>query len=222
LQLDAFVFKLLVLSIPGFISYTIYKKIAIYRREIKSRFGFPEVFLIIINSLICCIVYDVIISLINNFFQKAYIPTLSKLLSLEMYNAKELLFLSIIAIFIGFLFSLIETHKIINELAIKLKITQHYGDNDVWTSFCANKDTNWIYIRDHKMHLVYFGLLMHYSDPGEVREMLISDVSVYSEDGKFCYEIPKMYICRQADEITLEVPQEGEGSEDEKINDKDG
>jgi hypothetical protein len=147
-------------------------------------------------------------------------PTLSKLLSLEIYNAKELLCLSIIAIIIGFLFSYIETHKTINEFAIRLRITQHYGDNDVWTSFCANKDTNWIYIRDHKMHLVYFGLLMHYSDPGEVRELVISDVSVYSEDSKFCYEIPKMYICRQADDITIEVPQRRKGSEDGKINDK--
>jgi hypothetical protein len=55
--------------------------------------------------------------------------------------------------------------------------------------------------------VVYFGLLMHYSDPGEVREMVISDVSVYNEDSEFCYEIPKMYICRQSDDITLEVPQ---------------
>jgi hypothetical protein len=211
LQLDAFVFKLLVLSIPGFISYTIYKKIAVYRRETKSQFGFSEIFLIIINSLISCIIYDIILSIINKLFQKNYTATLAKLINFEIYDAKELTFLCIIAIMIGFLFSYIETHKIIYEFAMRLRITQHYGDNDVWTSFCANKDTDWIYIRDHKMHLIYFGLLRHYSDPGEVREIVISDVSVYSEDSEFCYIIPKMYICRQSDDITLEVPQKIEG-----------
>jgi hypothetical protein len=209
-----------VLSIPGFISYTIYKKIAIYRRETKSQFGFSEIFLIIINSLICCIVYDVIILVINNLFQKEYIATLSKLLNLEVYNVIELIFLCIIAIIIGFLFSCMETHKIIYEISMRLRITQHYGDNDVWTSFCANKNTNWIYIRDHKIHLVYFGLLKHFSDPGEIREMVLSDVSVYNEDGEFCYVIPRMYICRQSDDITLEVPQDTEGVEDGKIHDK--
>jgi hypothetical protein len=211
LQLDAFVFKLLVLSIPGFISYTIYKKTAIYRREIKSQFGFSEIFLIIINSLICCIIYDVIISIINKLLQKNYVATLAKLIKFEIYDTKELTFLCIIAIITGFLFSYIETHKIINKFAMRLRITQHYGDNDVWTSFCANKDTNWIYIRDHKMHLVYYGLLRDYSDPGEAREIVISDVSVYSEDSEFCYTIPRMYICRQSDDITLEVPQKTEG-----------
>ncbi|GHU04020.1 hypothetical protein FACS1894147_08690 [Spirochaetia bacterium] len=90
-------------------------------------------------------------------------------------------------------------------------LTQYYGDTDIWTSFCANKNTDWIYARDHKLNLIYYGLLEQYSDPGEERELIITNVEVYSENGDFCYSCSKMYLCRQANEITLEIPQTGKG-----------
>jgi hypothetical protein len=220
MQLDAFIFKLLLLSIPGFISYAIFRKIAVYRRASKTQFGFTEVLLIIILSLASCTIYDLSVMQINKVFKANYAATINKLVNVEIYNAKEMMFLCIIAIVLGLLLSLFESKKIIYNIAKKLEITNYYGDTDVWTSFCANKDTNWIYVRDHKLKLVYFGSLEQYSDPGEERELLLANVLVFSEDGEYCYDSPKMYICRQSDDITLEIPMSGEGEKNGKVHDK--
>lgn len=220
MQVDIFIFKLLLLAIPGFISYTIFRKIAVYRRLTKSQFGFTEAFIIIIFSLASCTIYDLSIMLINKALKTDYATTISKLINVEIYNAKEMAYLCIIAIVLGLLLSLFESKKIINNIAMWLEITNYYGDTDVWTSFCANKDTNWIYVRDHKLKLIYFGNLEQYSDPGEERELLLSDVRIFTEDGEYCYDCPKMYICRQPDDITLEIPMSGKENRDGKIHDK--
>jgi hypothetical protein len=208
------------LSIPGFISYNIYKKIAVYRRASKNQFGFTEAFLIIILSLVSCTIYDLLVMLINKVFKTNYVATINKLVNVGIYNAKEMIFLCVIAIVLGLLLSLFESKKIIYNIARKFKITNYYGDTDVWTSFCANKDANWIYVRDHKLKLIYFGSLEQYSDPGEERELLLSNVHVFSEDAEYCYDCPKMYICRHSDDITLEIPMSGEGEKNGKIHDK--
>jgi hypothetical protein len=211
MPVDAFIFKLLLLSIPGFLAFTIYKKTAVSRRESKSQFGFSGAFIVIICSLASCILYDLFVTFINMIFKTDYATTLNNFIDVKMYTAKELAILCIIAIILGFLFSLFESKKIINHIAFRLKITEYYGDTDVWTSFCANKNAGWIYIRDHKQKLTYYGNLKQYSDPGEDRELLLTDVQVFSEDGEYCYYCPTMYICRQSDDITLEIPLNREG-----------
>jgi hypothetical protein len=227
MQLDAFIFKLLILLTPGFICFSIFRKIAVYRRESKKDFGFYEIFTIIAYSLIICILYDAIFFLINLIFKTDFPYVLSKLVDVnngaKLYNAIEIGILCLLSIISGYIFSILETRKIINKIAVSLKITHYYGDTDVWTSFCANKNTIWIYVRDHKLNLIYYGLLEQYSDPGEERELIITNVMVFSEDGKFCYNCPQMYVCRQVNEITLEIPQNGEGEKDGKngkINDE--
>jgi hypothetical protein len=216
----------MLLSIPGYITYSIFRKIAVFRRTSKSQFGFSEVFIVIIYSLISCTIYDLVIMVINVIRETNYTTTISKLINVrengnEIYNAKELAFLCIIAIFLGFLSSVFETKKLINKIAVKLKISEYVGDTDVWTSFCANEDTKWVYVRDHKLKLIYYGYLGQYSDPGESRELLLTDVQVFLEDGDYCYDSPIMYICRQPDDITLEMPADGEGEKDGKIHDKE-
>lgn len=205
--IDAFIYKLLILSIPGSIAYMLYAKIAIFRREVKHLFGFQEVFFILITSLICSTIYDLLISVINFCFNKNLEYTLTKVLSIGLYKKEEVLWLIIIGICVGLIASIFETKKILYRIVRKLNISTHYGDDDVWTFVCNSPDIEWIYVRDHKYGLVYFGKLEQYSDPGEERELLLSEVSVYTNtEGKFCYETPKLYISRNADELTIENP----------------
>ncbi|MDR0553407.1 MAG: hypothetical protein LBG76_01220 [Treponema sp.] len=194
MQLDAFVFKMLILAIPGFLSYTIYKKVAIYRREQKMLFGFPEIFLVIIYSLVCCAVYDIGALIISHFSKKEIATTFSRLVTINdktgtMYSAVELLVFCLIGVAAGFIASRIETKRLINRFAKFIRISQHDGDIDVWSAFCS------------------IGRLLKYSDPGETREILLADVNVYDEIGNFCYNSPVVYLSRQADDFALELPQ---------------
>jgi hypothetical protein len=225
MQIDAFIFKLLLLSIPGFISYVVYRKTAVYRRASKNQFGFAEVFIVVICSLATCFIYDLVTLIISNIRNSAHENIINKLINagkdnIEIYNAMEMVLLCVIAFALGLLLSLCENKKVINKMALGLKLTQYTGDLDVWTSFCANKNTKWIYVRDHKMKLIYFGYLEQYSDPGEERELLLKDVRVFSDDGVHCYNCPILYVCRRTDDITLELPLEGEGEKNGELNEQ--
>jgi len=41
---------------------------------------------------------------------------------------------------------------------------------------------------------------------------------VFSEDGEYCYKCPVMYISRQPDDITIEIPSKEEGEKNGKID----
>ncbi len=214
MQIDQFIFKLLILSIPGSISYLLYIKIAIFRIENKIKFGFSEIMFILLSSLFSNLIYDIFIKIINFIFKLNITPVLEKLLNADNYSAIELIILIIIGILLGIIFVILETKKVLYKIAKKLHLSNHYGDDDVWTFVCNSPDVEWIFVRDHKYDLVYFGRLEQYSDPGENRELLLSDVSVYTnKDSKFCYNIPKIYISRLPEELTIEIaPQKGEGN----------
>jgi hypothetical protein len=225
MQIDAFIFKLLLLSIPGFISYVVYRKTAVYRRASKNQFGFAEVFIVVICSLAICFIYDLFTLIISCIRNSNHENIINKLINagkdnIEIYNALEMGLLCVIAVVLGFILSLFENKRIINKMALKAKITQYTGDLDVWTAFCANENTKWIYVRDHKLNLIYFGYLEQYSDPGEERELLLKDVSVFSDDSVHCYDCPVLYICRRTDDITLELFLDGEGEKNAEINEQ--
>ena len=206
MQIDEFIFKLLILFIPGSIVYIIFSKVAVFRRENKSAFGFKEIFFILISSFITNTIYDVFSIIINKVCNKNIEYTLEKLLNAGVYKTQEIVVLMFISVLFGLFISFLETKKVIYKIVKKLKISTHYGDDDVWTFVCNSPDIEWIYVRDHKYDLVYFGRLEQYSDPGEFRELLLSDVSVFkNKSGKLCYETPKMYISRQPEEITIEL-----------------
>ncbi len=207
MQIDKFIYDLFILLIPGSISFFIFNKLAITRRENKNSFSFKEIFIIFFSSLLCCIIYDTFICIINKLFKKSFIYTTSNLLEDKSYSITQLLILIIIAIVFGFIISKIETNKIIYKIAKKLKISNHYGDDDVWTFVCNSPDVDWIFVRDYKNNLVYYGNLEQYSDPGDKRELLLSNVSVYKNDtAKFCYDINKLYISMNEEDFTIEIP----------------
>jgi hypothetical protein len=206
MEIDEFLFKLLILSIPGSIVYLIFSKVAIFRRENKESFGFKEVFFILISSFVTNALYDFGSLIINHVCSKNIEYTLSRLINAGTYTTQEIFFLIFIALFLGFFLSAIETKKVLYKIVKKIGITTHYGDDDVWTFICNSPDIEWIYVRDLKYDLVYFGRLEQYSDPGELREILLSEVSVYkNKSGKYCYDTPKLYISRLPEEISIEI-----------------
>jgi hypothetical protein len=87
---------------------------------------------------------------------------------------------------------------------MKFKITCRYGDEDLWEKFQLDNGNEWMVIRDHKVGLYYFGHILTYSDTERMRELIMKEVSVFTKDGELCYEVDKVYIGRQFDDITIE------------------
>lgn len=78
----------------------------------------------------------------------------------------------------------IKTHKIINKGLRFLNVTQRYGDEDVWDFVLSSPDTQakYVNVRDHERNLTYSGFVGVYSERVGIREIVLTDVIVYSSD----------------------------------------
>ncbi len=68
-------------------------------------------------------------------------------------------------------------------------------------------DVEWVWVRDHTRNLVYEGYIQAFSDTTPLREILLSEVKVYSnESSELLYKIPILYLGRNPNELTIEIP----------------
>jgi hypothetical protein len=106
--------------------------------------------------------------------------------------------------------------NIVNRAGQRIGATNRAGDEDVWHFFHnASREpwsSEWIVVRDHKTDLQYFGAVSHWSESGEDRELLLTQVSVFgNSDGQKRYDCDHMYLCRAKDDLTIEIHAAGRG-----------
>jgi hypothetical protein len=121
----------------------------------------------------------------------------------------EVVSVSAVSILLAILASYAHHFKLINRFGRAIGATWRYGDEDVWEYFHnSSRYGQWVYIRDHKLDLVYFGWIENYSESGEERELLLSDVEVYSnETGELLYTVSVLYVARDQHDFTIEIPE---------------
>jgi len=88
------------------------------------------------------------------------------------------------------------------------KISNRSGHDDHWEYFCNLPAISWVFVRDYKANVVYFGRLHGYSEAKEDRELVLSEVVVYNnlDPIKRLYEVDLLYISRSNCELSIEVP----------------
>lgn len=205
MQITDFTFRIILIFIPGVISFIIIDKLTMHK-EIK-------LYQMLIYSLIlgftCYILYFLILQIINIFRKVDFIFLFwDALISNKVtLNPKEISFVTLLSIPLGFFISFGINYKIVYKIAHKLKISNKFGDIDVWSYIMNSDDTSWVIIRDIENDLIYEGWIEAFSDGPEERELLLSDVQVYrnSEVGKL-YDVPKLYISQKRENINLEFP----------------
>jgi hypothetical protein len=112
-----------------------------------------------------------------------------------------------IGVLLAFFASALYTNMTINRIGRFLKVTRRFGDEDVWNYFNNIREVNWVFVRDHKLDLIYFGWISVCSDSEKARELLMRDVRVYSNStNDFLYEVSLLYISREPFDLTIEVP----------------
>ncbi len=100
----------------------------------------------------------------------------------------------------------IRRKKIVNRLGRLVRATNHYGHEDVWDYFHHLDGIEWAIVRDHKLDLFYFGQIKVFSDSGKERELVLTNVKVYSnETAAELYAVDVIYVARNRDEFTLEI-----------------
>lgn len=227
MQLSEFTLRIILLFIPGIISFIIIDKLTVHKEA--------KIHTILINSLLLGFTsyfsYYLIINTINilkkediNFlFLKALTNPTGNI------NFREIVFVTLIAIIIGFIFTYAINYKILHKFAAMIKASNKFGDMDVWSYIMNSKDKiDWIVIRDIEHDLMYEGRIEVFSDSTEIDELFLSDVIVYKNTtGEELYRIPGLYLPRKREKLTIEFPSlkfspaiERSNKEEDSKNDK--
>jgi hypothetical protein len=187
------------LALPGILGRSLYRMLA--RRV--SRKNWEDFTEILLFSLASYAIYGVISQPFG--MRLTVFGALSDRTS--PLNWYEILWASLIGMALAAGASYLHTHKVVTGIGRFVGITNRFGDDDVWEYLFNSPQVEWVFVRDHRRDLVYFGRVRAWSDPEQPRELLITDVHVFRNDnGEKIYEIPLMYVSRPAEDMTIEIP----------------
>ncbi len=217
MNVDTFLIRVVLLVIPGLAGYKTFRTIQSTgksRKQIKDWQDFLAImFLSSFSYGILYLLYGIISAL--NLLLRHHALSL-QVTSIDAHvnaavslNFFEIIYASIVSMLLGLAAGILYNKKLLFKAARALNITRHYGDDDVWSYVTNSDDVEWLFVRDHRIGLVYFGRLSVFSESDEKRELLLEDVNVYSNaDGKKLYHTDSLYISREDNELTLEIPKQ--------------
>ncbi len=205
--------RVVILVLPGLIGSLFYRKLRGGRQQ-KDWRDLAEISLFALSSYAVC---GAILEFVY-WGQDRPLIALQALLDASVpIRWLEILAASVVSVVLSILVSYTHRYKLINRFGRSISATKRYGDEDVWEYlFNSPNFGNWVFIRDHKVDLVYYGWVESYSESGEERELLLTLVEVYSNDEETnapLYRVATMYMSRNADDVTIEIPSPQEPDE---------
>jgi len=207
-NLSAAAIKVAILLLPGFISYSIYRKL-VGRGDRRT---WEELFIILTFSLVSYLALVAIVKLLG----------ISPKVSVsEMFtNEKSVIELWIVlgacgvGLIAPYLAAYIYNWKLVNKIGIRIRASKRDGFEEVWLCLHDRDDWEWAIVRDHREKLVYYGKVERYSSSPGLRELIMKDVEVYNEeDGRHLGDMEEFYLARQPDEISIEIVRRGSGEQ---------
>ena len=118
----------------------------------------------------------------------------------------EICLASVLSMPVAFFASWLINYKVFNKIGQKFKITQKYGDENLYSYYLNAKEIDWVYIRDKEGNLTYEGRVVQHSENDKIQELVLSEVSVYRyEDSEYLYSIPTIYLSKEAGKFLIEA-----------------
>lgn len=222
MTISSLLIRLILLILPGIISWMLFNKLV--SRVIRTKW--EDLCEIIVFSVIIYSVFAIVVKIFGWIGWLGYNVTFFETVLDEKATVVwyEILVASLIGLPVAFIASYVHSNKLINKFGRLLKVTRKFGDQDVWDFFHnlpEEPEYEWVYVRDHKTNLLYFGCIHAYSDSEKERELLMGDVDVYTNDeGELLYKTKMLYLCRHRYDLTIEIPstdEEIKAGEQEKV-----
>jgi len=209
--LSSLLIKIIVLILPGIIGWMLFRKLVGWSAKSKW-YDFCE---IIVFSVIIYGVLGILVKILKYIglsdYNVIFFDTILNEETKIICVWPEIFLAGLTAVPIAFLSSYVYTHKVINRLGRYLNVTRRFGDEDVWDCFHnlpQESGYDWVYVRDCKANLIYFGCIVAYSDSGKERELLLKDVDVFTNSGgERLYKAKMLYLCRDKYDLSIEVPE---------------
>jgi hypothetical protein len=205
MEFSEFTLKIILLFLPGIVSFLIVDKLTNHK-EFK-------LYQILIYSLLfgffCYYFYYLLIIVWKILFKgEIYFSFFNALIDKEsVLDFKEIAYVTMLSIFVGFISTAFINYKILNKFARKFKITKKFSDIDVWSYLMNSENTEWVVIRDIKNDLMYEGWIKAFSDSTEKDELFLQDVKVYKNStAEELYMIPGLYLPVKRENLVIEFP----------------
>jgi hypothetical protein len=217
--MSQFIVILIVILMPGIISLVICDKIVNHSKWTSFKFCLYAVILgVFCYVILQCAYYmkDIFLAFSScqyNFqwthLNIWYAPVNEK----PIIYPSEIIFASVLSFPISLAISYLINYKIFNKIAQKIKVSQKYGDENLFSYYLNAREIDWLYIRDIENNLTYQGRIVSYSENDKIQEIVLSEVTVYEyQASNFLYEVPTIYLAKELGKFIIEsIPQENLG-----------
>lgn len=212
MTIDATLLRILILLLPGLTGRLFFQRLKANSHRTAWQ-AFVEVFLFAFASYI---VAGLLLSLVAPI---ASSDNSNRLLQVGSQNIDaiykedsqidwpELYVAILVSVLVAILVAWVHNRKLMNRFGRWVGITQSFGDDDVWEYIHNSPDIDWVYLRDKRQGLTYYGQISSYSDSYQPREIMMSNVVAYDNTtGEELYIVDGVYLSRATEEITIEIP----------------
>lgn len=207
-----------VFFLPGVLGMMLYnylnppKEFIIYVQAIKS-------ILISFFSFLCV---DGVFGLIDLRFENRFIKPVNIIKYITNSNTEmpisNMCVAMIFSLIIALVFTKLDSHNIIYKLAKKTNLTYKVSSKPVWETSLSQKE--YVVVRDYVSKNTFYGQVIEYSDDSSIRELLLKDVSVFTEESQLLYNAEEVFLSREHNEISIEIFDYSKQSEGEDNNEK--
>lgn len=200
MEISELTLKLILLLIPGSIACILYERLTIHKQWNSFKFITNAILFGSLSYILAQIILNIcrIDSSFETFWEN--LPT-------KEIPYQAIIKASIVSVFVGIIATVIDHYKLINRFGKFIKVTNKYGDENLYSYFLNAKDVDEVYVRDIENNLTYHGLINSYSENDEIKEILLVDVVVYDYvTSKELYSLDKIYLSRAKENVTIELP----------------
>jgi hypothetical protein len=189
MQITELVWNLFLILLPGVVSTLMLRYITTSKQYSIFEFVVYSAVLGIGVFVIMELFYSAFM-ILSSLYHKQSFPSWGLNLSIwdnffsgkKGFNKMEIFMSYMLAIPMGILWGLLITKRFLLNLFKKLKLTNRFGDDDIWSLYLNSPDTTWIYVRHKSNNITYYGLIKGYSESAEKREILLQEVIAYNSD----------------------------------------
>ncbi len=203
MNLDSFLIRIVILVLPGFAGLKTFRYLRSSGKSKKHISEYEDLLNIVLFSFFTYFILNKILLFLTitrtSSILEAFLDTNIKI------NYLEILLSLILASILGLLMAFISNKKVLYRFFQYIKVTNHYGEEDVWSYMLGSDNIFWVNVRDHMVDLVYYGSVLNYSESGEIRELILGNVDVYNAQSDHLYSVEALYLCRKEYELSIEL-----------------
>jgi len=217
MDISILLIRVIFILIPGLVCNRLYRTL----KGDPNQKDWEDFIDILFFSLLSYAIYWLAIEFITVFGYSFQRPTMFQATFDDStpINLLEVGITTLIAMVVAVVAGYMYRFRVVNRVEFTIGAGHRFGGGGVWNIYQRNFAMSWVFVRDHKLDLIYFCKIVLYSDDETaVKELVLKEVDVYSNTtGDFLYSSKIVYLARDSQDITIEEPVVEEIHQEESV-----